>query len=80
MALSYSDTQALAQRLPLSQINLPAFKVGEEKREILLRSKTSLYSKQIPDQLLLTEIGGDGVTTNATSEILDSNTLNSSWE
>ena len=75
LALSYSDTQAFAQRLPLSQIDLPAFKVGEEKREILLRSNTSLYSKQIPDQLLLTEIGGDGVTTNARSEILDSNTL-----
>ena len=75
LSLGIVNSELTAQRLPLTQINLPAFNPEEEIREIRLSSTSDLSNQPLPSSLRLTPIQGDGAAVIATPTVVDKHTL-----
>ena len=75
LALGFADNELVAQRLPLTQINLPVFDPDSPTRELLLSSSSDLTKQDIPQQLRLIPISGSGPGTTATTSLVNSSTL-----
>ena len=73
--MSYTDKNAIAQRAPLSQYNIPFFAVGTTNRSILISSEEALDASSIPTSLRVTDTNNSAITTTATTTLVNPNTI-----